>query len=36
LEKDKRETAIRDEPMKLAQYLRGEKEDYTPIVMLGI
>jgi hypothetical protein len=22
---------IREEPMKLAQYLRGEKEDYLPI-----
>lgn len=23
-------TAIREEPIKLAQYLRGEKEDYEP------
>ena len=23
-------TAIREEPIKLAQYLRGEKEDYMP------
>ena len=24
-------TAIREEPMKLAQYLRGEKERYEPL-----
>ena len=26
-------TAIREEPMKLAQYLRGEKEKYGPVVI---
>ena len=26
-------TAIREEPIKLAQYLRGEKESYEPIKM---
>lgn len=26
-------TAIREEPIKLAQYLRGEKESYEPIVI---
>ncbi|MBA7629470.1 hypothetical protein ES703_36969 [subsurface metagenome] len=28
-------TAIREEPMKLAQYLRGEKEKYEPILIGG-
>jgi len=30
-EQSKIRTAIREEPMKLAQYLRGEKEGYEPI-----
>jgi len=29
-EQSKIRTAIREEPMKLAQYLRGEKESYKP------
>ncbi|MCJ7720688.1 MAG: hypothetical protein MUO36_04390 [Candidatus Hadarchaeum sp.] len=30
-ERSKIRTAIGEEPIKLAQYLRGEKEDYLPI-----
>jgi len=28
-------TAIREEPVKLAQYLRGEEESYKPILIGG-
>jgi hypothetical protein len=31
----KMRTAIREEPVKLAQYLRGEKEEYGSFVISG-
>lgn len=30
-ERSKFKTAIREEPIKLAQYLRGEKKSYEPV-----
>ena len=35
-EHSKIRTAIREEPMKMAQYLRGEKEKYEPIKVSGL
>lgn len=32
-ERSKVRTAIREEPIKLAQYLKGEKEGYGPVVI---
>ncbi len=35
-QRSKIKTAIREEAIKLGQYLRGEKVGYAPIIMLGI